>query len=59
VMIVAIDRGPSRMASGPHKLGRIPGCTDQACDVMISLANPEPSTRHQTDLPRQCRHVRY
>ena len=24
--------------------GRTHGCTDQACDVKISLANPEPST---------------
>jgi hypothetical protein len=30
--------------------GRTHGCTDQACDVKILLANPEPST-HGTEPP--------
>jgi hypothetical protein len=32
------------MASGHVYTGRTHGCTDQACDVKILLANPEPST---------------
>src|SRR5260370_34026343 len=37
---------------GTASTGRTHGCTDQACDVKISLANPEPST-HGTF--RKCR----
>src|SRR5258708_10532107 len=35
--------------------GRTHGSTDQACDVKISLANPEPSTQ---DMPTALRNVR-
>ena len=28
----------------PHSTGRTHGCTDQRCDVLEALANPEPST---------------
>jgi hypothetical protein len=38
------------MASGPAPKGRTHGCTDQARDVKISLANPEQST-HGTKRP--------
>src|SRR5262245_33283056 len=46
------------MASGHGTAltGRTHGCTDQACDVKISLANSEPST-HGTKLPKPMRRV--
>jgi hypothetical protein len=37
---------------GKSITGRTHGCTDQACDVKILLANPEPST-HGPKLPIQ------
>jgi hypothetical protein len=50
------------MASGHVNriYGRTHGCTDQACDVKISLANPEPSTHgHKVDGPKASPDVRF
>ena len=43
------------MASGHvnHTLGRTHGCTDQACNVNVSLANPEPPSTHGTQQKRR------